>query len=262
MNIIAVDDERHALISLEQAIRDVVRHASLTCFSSALEALEHARIQQVDVAFLDIEMPQMHGLQLARRLKDIYGGTNIIFVTGYSNYLKDAFTMHASGYLFKPIGPEQVKTELENLRIPPVVSQEGVRIQCFGSFNVFVDGRTVFFKRTKAKEALAYLIDRKGASVSKKELAAVLWEDRPYTHSVQSHLYLLITEMIRTLKAAGADDIIIKARGLYCVDTSKVDCDYYNYEKGIVSAVNSYHGEYMSNYSWAEFTVGFLDKHR
>ncbi len=262
MNILAVDDERHALIELEEAILSVEPDATVTCFFSAKEALAYAKKNKVDVAFLDIEMDEMNGLFLATKLKNIYCYTNIIFVTGYSEYVLNAFAIHASGYVMKPINPARVASELENLRNPIILPDTGVRVQCFGNFEVFVDGVPISFGRPKAKEALAYLVDRKGASVSKKELAAVLWEDESYTHTMQSHLFILISETINTLNKFGAGDIIIKGRGSYAVDAAKINCDYYRYVKGDAAAVNQYHGEYMTNYSWAEFTAGYLTKER
>ena len=71
-----------------------------------------------DAAFLNIEMPVMNGIELAKRLKDIASNINIVFVTGYSDYAVEAIGMSASGYLMKPVSAEQVKRELENLRNP------------------------------------------------------------------------------------------------------------------------------------------------
>lgn len=258
MRIIAVDDERPALWTLEQALCEAVGDAEVSCFTTAQEALQHAGENLVDVAFLDIEMGAMNGLELARRLKDIRGGTNIIFVTAYSRYMQDAFDLYASGYVFKPVSPKRITLELKNLRHPVQASQQGVFIRCFGNFEVFADGKPVPFGRPKAKEMLAYLIDRQGASISKKEMAALLWENESYTRSVQSHLHVLFTEMLHTLEAVGAGDIIIRQRGHCAVDVGKVRCDYYRYQRGDAGAVNSYHGEYMTNYSWAKFTAGLL----
>lgn len=258
MNIIAVDDERAALWLIEQVLRDVAKDAQVACFASAEQALAHAREAQVDIAFLDIEMDGMNGLALAKRLKDIQGRMNIIFVTGYSAYSVSAFDLRASGYVLKPIDPQRVAEELQNLRYPIQMADVGLRIQCFGNFEVFADGRPVPFGRPKAKELLAYLVDRLGASISKKELASILWENQPYTRSIQVHIHVLLGELTQVLAAHGAADAIIRGRGYYAVDTGKLRCDYFDYCRGDAAAVNSYRGEYMTNYSWAEFTAGTL----
>ncbi len=259
MTIVAVDNERASLWLLDKAIEGVTG-AKPVCFTNAREALAFAVEHVVDVAFLDIEMGEMNGLILAKKLKEIKGDTNIIFVTGYESYMHYAFEIRVSGYVFKPIDQARIREELANLRYPVTPLDAGVRVQCFGNFEVFVDGAPVRFNRPKSKEALAYLVDRKGASISKKELAAVLWEDTPYTRSQQSHLHILLTDLERALRAACAGQILVKRRASFAVNPAAFRCDYYLYEQGDAAAVNSYHGEYMANYSWGEFRLGAISK--
>ena len=89
MNILAVDDERIQLENLEEAIKEAIPDAVVTSFRKPKEALNYAielksKDNRVDLAFLDVEMSVMNGLELARELLDIYNKTNIVFVTGYS----------------------------------------------------------------------------------------------------------------------------------------------------------------------------------
>ncbi len=260
MNIIIVDDEQPALNAMKRALLIAAPASKATEFLYADEALVYAGSENVDVAFLDIEMSEINGLQLAKRLKELNGKTNIIFVTGYSQYALQAFSISASGYIIKPIDPSRVAVELENLRYGIDKADKGIRVQCFGNFEVFVDGKPAAFRRPKAKEALAYLVDRKGANVSKKALASVLWEDKAYTRSIQSHLYKLIEEIEYALSLVNAQSIFIKSSGYYRVDVNKFACDYYEFEKGNARAVNAYQGEYMNEYCWGEFTIGYLDR--
>lgn len=65
--------------------------------------------------------------------------------------------------------------------------------------------------------------------------------------------------MLKAFKDIGKGDIILKKYNSISVDISKIDCDYYRFLKGDPEAVNSYGGEFMSNYSWAEFVIGYLD---
>lgn len=121
MNIIAVDDEKPSLFLVERAIRKAVPACSFACFLSAADALFYAEKTTVDVAFLDIHMRTMNGLMLAGRLQEIHGKTNIIFITGYSEYAVDAFSLGSSGYIMKPVEPEAIALEISRLRNPPEV---------------------------------------------------------------------------------------------------------------------------------------------
>ena len=119
MNIIAVDDEKRILGLVTGEIQKAAPDCSLAGFISAREALDYARENAVDAAFLDINMGDINGLELAAALKEINAKTGVIFVTGYGQYIDDAFKMHCSGYLMKPVRAESVAVELARLRHNP-----------------------------------------------------------------------------------------------------------------------------------------------
>ena len=110
MNVIAVDDECLALETLVDSIEKSLSEAQVYGFSKPEQALEFVSENGAEIAFLDIKMRGMTGLELAKRLKDINGDINIVFVTGYSEYTLDAFRLYASDYILKPATPEAVKT--------------------------------------------------------------------------------------------------------------------------------------------------------
>jgi len=259
MKILALDDCELALESLVQAIKEAVPGAEIFPFRKPALLIEAAKGKTWDIAFLDIQMFGMNGLEVAKILKDNYSKTNIIFVTAFAKHAKNAFELYPSGYVLKPVTKEAVLREVENLRhplIPPV--SDKVQVQTFGNFDVFLKGKPLIFNRLKAKEAFAYLIDKKGASVTTAEMASMLWEDREYDRSLQNQTQVIISEMMKVLKVNGISDIIIKNHNQISIDTAKIKCDYYDFLNFDVTAVNTYHGEYMSNYSWAEMTAGEL----
>ena len=137
-----------------------------------------------------------------------------------------------------------------------------MQVQTFGNFDVFINGKPLAFSRLKAKEAFAYLIDRKGSSITTAELASILWEEREYDRSLQNQTQVIISCLMRTLKDNDLSDIIIKKRNQMAVDKSKIKCDYYDFLNLDAAAVNAYQGEYMSNYSWAEMTAAMLSARR
>ena len=256
MNILAVDDKALPLRALEAAIRQAEPNASIYACESGMKALETAETTAIDVAFIDIQMPGINGIDLAQRLKLMYPKLNIIFATGYDDYMDSAFAMHASGYLMKPITADAVKNELINLRHPLYPSEPmRITVQCFGNFEVFADRKPLQFRYEKTKEVLAYLIDRR-SMCSNGEIIATLWQN----DISDSYFRTLRKDLSDTFKNAGEPDYILLQRGRLGVDHTKMSCDYYEWLSGLPSALNAYHGEYMAQYSWAEFSHAVFRK--
>ncbi len=261
MIIIGVDDERLSRENLEEAIRAAAPEAEVVMFRSAENALGYAESHPVDVAFLDIEMRGMNGVNLARKLRLINKRINVIFTTGYSIYQGEAFKLHASGYIMKPVTKDAVKMEMDDLRHPVDHSANDgkrIRIQTFGNFEVFLDGQPLRFHYAKTKEMLAYLTDRRGALCSNGEIAAILWDDDD-SDGHQSYLKNLKSDMMEVLTHNGAEGIIVRQRGKVGILPTAVSCDFYDWLAGKPYAINAYLGEYMMQYSWAETTHAGLD---
>ena len=129
-----------------------------------------------------------------------------------------------------------------------------MKVRCFGNFDVFtLDNMPVHFERSKAKEVLAYLIYKHGASCTIREIAAVLFEDEPYDRKQQGYTQKIISSLMNTLRQYGADDLVVKKYNSISIRPELVDCDGYRFEKMDVAAIDLYGNEYMAQYSWAEF---------
>jgi Response regulator containing CheY-like receiver and SARP domains len=263
MNILAIDDNVLALEELISSIKEACPGDEVHGFSKPSELLDFAKENACDIAFLDIEMWGMNGIELAQKLKEINGKINIVFVTGYSKYALDSYTVKASDYVMKPVTKEAVKEALKNLRCPVnTETNKRVRVQTFGNFEVFVDGNPVLFTRSKTKELFAYLVSRKGALCSNNEIIAVIWEDKDDSPATQSHFRHLVADLIKTLKSLNVQDIIIRKWKQLAVVPGNMSCDFYEMLDGSVKAANSYAGEFMSQYSWAEIDAAYLQNKR
>ena len=219
MKILVVDDGQLAINSLIRILCRVAPDCDYISAMTTEDALSWMRQGPMDAAFLNLEMPGMNGLALTRMIQKLQPRCNIIVVTEHPEYALEALQIFVSGFLLKPANEADVRNVLEHLRYPPENAPVGIKIQCFGNFEIFVGGRALAFKRSKSKELLAYLVDRNGATCTNGEMLAVLWEDKPDTASLHSHLRFL---------------------------------------RGSRSATNSYRGEYMTQYSWAEVTRSAL----
>jgi two-component SAPR family response regulator len=260
MITISVDDQKNVSDEIVKIMGEIDPSGSHNAFMDPKKALSFIKDNQPDVAWLDIEMPGMSGLELAMEVKKASPKTNIIFVTGYEKFAYDSFQLHPSGFILKPVTREAMERELSNLRNP--VKREGngiIRVQCFGNFEVFdKEGKPVTFKRSRSKELLAYMIDRRGAMCSAGELCGILFEDRDDVNALKKQLRVFMSSLRDDLKKCNAENILVKGWNAYGVDCTKLDCDYFKFLKGDDYAVNSFLGEYMIQYSWAEMTLGEL----
>lgn len=259
MIIVTADDENPALRMLNKAIMAAIPDAQVHGFNDPFLLLEFAKKEGCEVAFLDIEMREMSGMLLAKQLKELNAQINIVFVTGYSEYALDAYQIPASDYLLKPATPELITQALEKLRHPVAhQTHKRVKAQCFGNFEVFVDGKPLQFARSKTKELLGYLIVRHGALCSNNEISAVLWENEIDTPSYKDYFRQLVADLMHTLRSAGVEEIVNRVRRGIAIVPDKIDCDLYRV-KADPSAINLYFGEFMTQYSWAEFMNAYLE---
>jgi two-component SAPR family response regulator len=263
MLIFAVDHEPTMLRDSGRAIRKAAPEAEVMCFELAADALAAIRDRGLspDIVFSDIEMPGASGLEFAVALKTASPDTRVVFVTAFSQYALDAFRVRAQGYIMKPLTPELVREELNELPAAPKQQANRLRVQCFGSFEVFWQGEPLKFARRQTKELLAYLIDRKGAACTSEELVSALWGDSSGRKDAKHGIRNLVCDLRETFKQIGMEDVLIRRGAHIAIRPELLDCDYYRMLAGDMAAVNAFRGEYMSNYSWAELTAGTLYFH-
>ena len=254
MIAIAVDDEALMLGALVAAVEASPDIASVAKFSDCEEALEYVKSNPADIAFLDINMRGMGGLALAEKIVAERPACKIVFCTGYEEYAIPAFKLHASGYLMKPISAEDVQVEIDNIK--GVRAQEKLlTVKCFGDFEVYAKNEKLVFKRLKTKELFAFLVDRKGAGMTAKQICVALFPDDMDDTKNSAYLRQLIMDLKNTLKAVGAESVLCHETPCYRVDTSLIKCDYISY---LETGKPEFYGEYMTQYSWAEDTCALL----
>ena len=258
MRIILADDEKNALRAMYYAVLEACPDADIYPFRKGSDVIAFSKDLKVDVAFLDIKLPGYTGMELARAIKETNPKANIIFCTAFAEYAMEAISLHASGYILKPVDADTIREQMENLLYP--VESTGapelpIRISCFGNFEVFYQGRPLNFKREKTRELFAYLVDRKGALCSNAEISAVIWDDDRNHSSLFQDLQ---SDLKNTFRSLGCENVITSTRGKLGVCRDQVRCDYYDFLDGRIGLAWNYQGEYMQQYSWSEQTNGWL----
>ncbi len=255
MIAITVDDEAWALKTLTDSVSASNDITETQSFPNCKSALEWATNNTFDIAFLDVNMRGMGGLELSSRLREINPNCYIIFCTGYQEHAFEAFKHHADGFLLKPIKPEYVQREIDHL-FGRNENKPLLTVRCFGGFEVTdADGNNVSFSRAKTRELFALLVNKNGMGMTSKEICTILWEDSfDDDKKNMQYLWNLFSDLTKSLKAVGAEEILVKAGSQHLIDTSKIKCDYFDYLNGQTDGIDP--TTYLPKYSWAEETIG------
>lgn len=252
MRIITVEDEYTLLKHLTKRVQEALPEAEVLAFEDPCDALASVKEEAADIAFLDIELGEMNGIELAKKINEICPVCDIVFCTGYSNYATQAFDLGVSDYLMKPITKEKIEHALSFLRHNTIqrIADEKLYIRCFGEFEVFYDGEPVAAFTKRAKELLAYLVDKAGALCNSSDI-----KETVFYSNADSYLRVAKMDLERTLADIGADDILINSWGRLGIKKKNVRCDYFEYLDGNPGAMNLYKGAYMLQYDWAKPTL-------
>lgn len=260
MRIILVDDDMASLRLLTgfcSLIPDVTVAGS---FSNAEDAFRFASTWPPDAAILDIIMPVQDGITLADRLYEINPNILIFFTTSSEQHALSAFRRRAVSYITKPYNFSDIFDALERAKLLCTQKQIHIRVRTFGHFDIFVNGTLLTFPRQKCKELLAFFIDRRSGAVSAEQIIDALWEERCYDSTVRAYFHVVLRDLKKTLKQAGIESLLICSRNQNAINPSLLDCDYYRFLDGDISAIHEFNDEYMVDYSWAEPTVAMLMK--
>lgn len=122
--VMVVDDEKIILNGSVSAVRRAMPGATVHGFSKPSAALDFARGERVDLAFVDIQMGSVNGLDLCRSLLEIDPNVNVVFLTARVDYSFPAWSTGACGFIVKPLTAKKIEEQLQRLRYPTVSDTE------------------------------------------------------------------------------------------------------------------------------------------
>ncbi len=259
MRAIIVDDDPLMLRKFEKASEGITGLHLNGQFQTAQEALEYALNNPVEVAFLDIVMPKMSGIELAKRLREIREDMLIVFVSGDDSYLHDSNVLGGDYYLVKPYDRETLEIMMEKLFLLSQRQRKRIYVQTFGTFSIFKDGKPLSLTG-KAKEILAFLVAARGNEMSNRMIYTTLWEGRPYSNREMQTYYNALRRLKQTLEDEDIGNLLISTTRGHMINTELIDCDYYSWMDMNPGRGESFEGEFLTDYSWSEDKVGGLMK--
>jgi len=255
LRAVIVDDEQPAIDLLKILLESTGIVQCVGEYCKPYEAADRIAALKPDVAFLDVQMPGINGIELAGDFMDRSADTHIVFVTAFSEYAVQAFELNAIDYLLKPASPKSVERavariiKLNGLKKTFSPSHASTKIQCFGKFEVrkSIDGSLVKWRTAKVEELFAYLLYYRGTIVRKGEIIENLWPECD-PKIADGNLHTSVYQLKKTLKDNGVDIAVKFIGGGYVMEPGKaVDYDVAAFEAFVTK------GEALGKHNIDEF---------
>lgn len=279
MRAILVDDERLGLKQLQMMLESVEGVEIIGAYQDPVMSYRAVKELLPDVVFLDIQMPEIDGLEAGMRIQEAVPGVEIVFVTAHDQYAVQAFEMNALDYIMKPLQKHRLENTVARIRkrmeagsseesasgLPRLCFMNNIRVQWPGKSPEILKWRTA-----KAKELFAYLFHYRGRTISKEALMELLWPDTELPKSMQL-LYTTVYQIRRSLKQYGIGGVSIDTVNFtdgYMLDLGMVPNDIDEWEEELKKlkppnesnvkehehVLSMYEGDYLgdSDYLWAE----------
>ena len=221
MVTLSIDDQEEITDLMHMMLTKIAPNGIHLTADNILQALELLEAYDVQIVFIDIEMAGINGLESARILNERYNDINIIFVTGHPEYSLEAFDVHPSGFLTKPVCENDLIRELNNLRFPIDIDKIPMKVQC-KPFAIFMKGKPFEFNRDRTIELFAYLVYKQGAFCTNGELLGILWDGVP---NKQGHLRQLIFDMRKCLAGINSEYILLKKYGKIGINIETIEIE-------------------------------------
>ncbi|QDF29664.1 LytR/AlgR family response regulator transcription factor [Halarcobacter anaerophilus] len=220
MKTLIVDDEKLALSRLKRLLNDEKITDIVEC-NNPIEAIKEAAKNRFDIAFLDISMPQMDGLELANTLLQINPNIFIIFQTAYEEHALKAFSSGGIDYLLKPISKETVKKSLQKVfkyakmeNNKKIIAKRGNKIYLINIEDIYYIKADLDEVIIRIKEADAYLRKKIGDMEE-------LLKDKNFFRIHRS--YIINIDKIKSMQSVEQSKLEISFEGIDDVVTSSKD---------------------------------------
>ncbi|MEJ8545251.1 response regulator [Brevibacillus borstelensis] len=272
-----VDDERMALRYLENMLQNIEGLQLVGKFQNPREALEVIQEARPDLVFLDVEMPEMNGIETAEQILRLLPEIDIVFVTAFGDYAVKAFELNALDYLLKPVQKERLQKTLMRIQKEKEVKDDRgpassmQYIRCFQTLQVELSEnrglQTIRWRTTKAQELFAYFLHRRGQPVRKDLLLDLFWEEVDWKKGY-AQLYTTVYQIRKTLDQLRIGIKIINCDDGYLLEMNNVSLDVDEWENGLrhlppltdksvgeyMRLLELYRGDYFAEYDylWAE----------
>lgn len=251
MKVILVGRQAEAFRLFDGICGETVGVNAAGVFPTGSDAEDYVR-QNRDVSFALIDGAIPDALALAARLRELRSDLIVMFLTESTEFAGEAIRQNADYALFLPLDEETARDALFRARLLQLRQRKRYRATLFGTFDFTVDGRTMRFGSSKARELMALLVCYRGKPVSIHSIVECLWDGNE-TADVNSVGYRkVIQRLSAALRAFGASELLERSRGFCRLHAERIECDYYEYLQGTGESRQTFSGVFLPEYPWAE----------
>lgn len=215
LKVIAIDDSIHSLELIKHLLQGMADVEVAATYTDAAEALKEIKTIAPDIIFLDIEMPNYNGIEVANEVWKRYDLGEIVFVSAHDHYALEAYGVRAIDYLLKPIHPKNLAATIEHIRKRRMQTLSGflehstaLSAQLMDNF-ILYDSQSIpiKFRTKKVKELCAYLLHHQQHPVHKAQIIEDLWPEHSMEKANNS-LHVAIYQLRKQFKEKGFEDSI------------------------------------------------------
>lgn len=275
MKIIVIDDEKAMHLIMRKLLMKVPSVTFLGAFFCTDSAIDFIKKHEVDLVFVDINMPKENGIAFAHKMDNLFPHIQLAFVTSHKDYALEAFELSALDYLLKPVSVERLQKAIDkaialkqfSYSSPRLAEENELSVFTLGTFEIRTSkvGHVKFISK-KSKEVFAYLLMHMGRKVSRIKLISDVFPDMPQKNA-ELYLNTAMYQLRKSLDVHGYRHIVLSDHDGYELVASTKNVDVYqlkqffsNYPsienfdvQAFLSVDSLYQGELFeeSGYLWA-----------
>lgn len=243
MKVVCVDDESLALEFIEQQLEKIDEITVRATFINPLDGMDYIVNHDVDIVFLDIQMPHINGIQVAEKILEKKPYLPIVFVTAYNEFAVEAFQLNALDYIVKPISVDRLKVTLS--RVKEKIAHEKketlllkvnylqIQLAPFLAFGEGDELKPIQWRTRKAEELFLYLLLNHNTLVEKSSLIELLWSEYEM-EKAYALLYTTIYNVRKQLKQYHQHIVLHNRADGYVLELKNVNVDLETWEQELI----------------------------
>ncbi|WNC14802.1 response regulator [Brevibacillus brevis] len=277
MRAILIDDEELALNYLEHQLLTIGNIHVIGKFTDPAMGKQAVEKNDVDIVFLDIQIPKLNGIELAEQLLQMKPHLHIVFVTAYERYAIKAFELNALDYVLKPVGKQRLRNTVQRIQSRtdehaafPFPKTEKLQMNLFQQVTILAEEQQIIplrWRTAKVQQLFLYLVQHRGTAVNKTAIIELLWPELEPDNALHQ-LYTAVYYIRKTLAPFGECFQISNTSEGYLLKLEQISLDVDKFEQfyrsGLLlsaetigeyeAAIGLCKGDYLQehNYVWAE----------